>query len=107
MVLGVKMAEIFEKKTRKMPLESVKIKISRIGLRYISSWLKLGMEAKFHEAGTFGGFEKREQSDRQTKFMFYKYRCGSVCSSALCYVYDVPILGEKMLKRLPWIYGFL
>ena len=59
MVLGVKMAEIFEKntrknpfeKSRKRPLESVKIKMSKIGL-----------EPKFHEPGTFGGFGKREQT---------------------------------------------
>ena len=43
MVLGVKMAD-FEKKqmfkTRKMPLESVKMKIWKIGLRHVLSWLK-------------------------------------------------------------------
>ena len=62
MVLGVKMVEIFgkkyekktfEKKTRKRPLESVKIKILKIGLR---SWPKVGLEPKFHEPGNFGGF---------------------------------------------------
>ena len=41
MVLGVKMAEVFEKKplkTRKKPLESVKMKNSKIGLRHVLSW---------------------------------------------------------------------
>ena len=32
------------------------------------------METKFHDPGTFGGFGKREQTYRQTRFMFYKYR---------------------------------
>ena len=60
-----------------MPIESVKIKISKIGLRHVLSWPKLGLEPKFHDPGTFGGFGKREhthrQTDRQTRFMFYKY----------------------------------
>ena len=40
----------------------LKIKISKIGLRHVLSWPKLGLEPKFHESGTFGGFGKREQS---------------------------------------------
>ena len=40
----------------------LKIKISKIGLRSDLSWPKLGLEPKFHESGTFGGFGKREQS---------------------------------------------
>ena len=44
----------------------LKIKISKIGLRHVLSWLKLGLTAKFHDAGTFGGFGKRGQTDRQT-----------------------------------------
>merc|ERR1712102_59091 len=82
MVLGVKTAEIFEKKiqkktfekTRKRPLESVKIKILKIGLRSDLSWPKVGLEPIFHEPGTFGGFGKCEQTNRHTRFMFYKYR---------------------------------
>ena len=73
MVLGVKMAEIFEKntkktfeKTRKMPLESIKIKIFKIGLRSDLSWPKVGLKPKFHEPGTFGGFGKCKQTHRQT-----------------------------------------
>ena len=54
------MAEIFGEKTRKT--HSLKIKISKIGIRHVLSWLKLGLEPKFHEPGTFGGFRKREQS---------------------------------------------
>ena len=73
MVLGVEMAEIFEKKhakknilkTRKRPLESVKIKILKIGLRSDLSWPKVGLQPKFHELGTFSGFGKREHTDRQ------------------------------------------
>ena len=52
----------------------LKIKILKIGLRSDLSWPKLGLEPKFHEPGTFGGFGKREQTDTQTRFMFYKYR---------------------------------
>ena len=49
-----------------MPLESVKMKNSKIGLRHVLSWPKLGLEPKFYESGTFGGFGKREHTDRQT-----------------------------------------
>ena len=56
----------------------LKIKILKIGLRHVLSWPKLGLEPKFHDPGTFGGFGKRGQTDRQThtqtRFMFYKYR---------------------------------
>ena len=44
-----------------MSIESVKIKISKIGLRHVLSWPKLGLEPKFHDPGTFGGFKKRGQ----------------------------------------------
>ena len=44
----------------------LKIKISKIGLRHVLSWPKLGLESKFHDPGTFGGFGKRGQTDRQT-----------------------------------------
>ena len=44
----------------------LKIKILKIGLRSDLSWPKVGLEPKFHEPGTFGGFGKREQTDRQT-----------------------------------------
>merc|ERR1712102_143399 len=40
----------------------LKIKISKIGLRHVLRWLKSGLEPKFHESGTFGGFGKRRQS---------------------------------------------
>ena len=30
--------------------------------RHVLSWPKLGLEPKFYESGTFGGFGKREQS---------------------------------------------
>ena len=53
-------------KTRKRPLESVKIKILKIGLQHVLSWPKLGLEPKFHEPGTFGGFGKREHTDTHT-----------------------------------------
>ena len=32
------------------------------------------LKPKFYEAETFGGWEKRGQTNRQTRFMFYKYR---------------------------------
>merc|ERR1711963_1372135 len=44
----------------------LKIKISKIGLRHVLSWPKLGLAPKFHESRTFGGFGKREQTYRQT-----------------------------------------
>ena len=44
---------------------TLKIKISKIGLRHILSWPKLGLEPKFHDPGTFGGFGKRKQTDIQ------------------------------------------
>ena len=37
----------------------LKIKISKIGLCHVLSWPKLGLEPKFHDPGTFGGFGKR------------------------------------------------
>ena len=40
----------------------LKIKIPKIGFRHVLSWPKLGLESKFHESGTFGGFGKRAQS---------------------------------------------
>ena len=52
----------------------LKIKISKIGLCSDLSWPKLGLEPKFHEPGTFGGFVEREQTDTQTRFIFHKYR---------------------------------
>ena len=36
-----------------------------MGLRHVLSWPKLGLEPKFHDPGTFGGFGKREQTDTQ------------------------------------------
>ena len=48
------------------------------GLRHVLSWSKLGLEPKFHDPGTFGGFGKRGQTDTHTRFMFYKYRLDSV-----------------------------
>ena len=54
----------------------LKMEISKIGLRHVLSWPKLGLEPKYHEPGTFGAFGKREQTHRHTytRFMFYKYR---------------------------------
>ena len=84
MVLGVKMAEIFEKKhaknTKKCILKNTKkahrirIFFLKIGLRSDLSWPKLGLEPKCHEPGTFSGFGKREHTNTQTRFLFYKYR---------------------------------
>ena len=61
-----------KKKTQKRPLESVEMKMSKIGLCSDLSWPKLGMESKFHEPGTFGGFGKRKHTNIHTRFMFYK-----------------------------------
>ena len=47
----------------------LKIKISKIGLRHVLSWSKLGLEPKFHDTWTFGGFGKRGQTNTQTKFI--------------------------------------
>ena len=35
---------------------------------------KIRMDQKFNDAGTFGGFGKRGQTDTHTRFMFYKYK---------------------------------
>ena len=48
-----------------MPLESVKMKNSKIGLRHVLSWPKLGLKPKFHDPGSFGGFGKRGQTNPQ------------------------------------------
>ena len=61
------MAKIFFK-TRENPFcltldhmpPPLKIKISKIGLRSDLSWPRLGLDPKFHDPGTFGGFGKRE-----------------------------------------------
>ena len=39
-----------------------KKKMLKIGLRSDLRWPKLGLEPKFHDPGTFGGFGKCEQS---------------------------------------------
>ena len=62
------MAEIFEKTLEKpifLTLDPLKIIISEIGLRHVLSWPNLGLEPKFHDPGTFGGFGKRGQTHRQ------------------------------------------
>ena len=41
-----------------MPIESVKIKISKIGLRHVLSWPKLGLEPKLHDPGQGGRFHQ-------------------------------------------------
>ena len=51
---------IFEFVYEKKPLESVKMKN---WFRHDPTWPK-GLEPKFHDAGTSGGFGKCEQSDR-------------------------------------------
>ena len=43
----------------------LKIKISKIGLRHVLSWPKLGLEPKSYESGTFGCFGKREHTATQ------------------------------------------
>ena len=63
----------------------LKIKISKIRLRHVVSWPKLGLESKFHKARTFGGFGKRGQTHRPTSFMFNKYRCANVQVSGDAY----------------------
>ena len=40
----------------------LKIKILKIGLRSDLSWAKVGLEPKYHEPGSFGGFGKCQQS---------------------------------------------
>ena len=39
---------------------------SKIGLRHGLSWPKLGLEPKYHDPWTSGGFGKRGQTDTQT-----------------------------------------
>ena len=40
----------------------LKIKILKIAIRSDLRWPKLGLDPKFHDPGTFGGFGKCEQS---------------------------------------------
>ena len=42
--------------------DPLKIKISKIGLRHVLRWPKLGLEPTFHDPGTFGGFGKPEHT---------------------------------------------
>ena len=44
------------------PYPPLKMNNSKIRLRRVLSWPKLGPKPKFHDAGTFGGFRKRAQS---------------------------------------------
>ena len=80
MSLGPQMADISVNNemanfnTRPYGDPSLKIKISKIGLRHVFSWPKLGLEPKFHDAGIFGGLGKRGQTHKQTRFMFSKYK---------------------------------
>ena len=48
------------------PPSPLKIKISKIRLRHVLSWPKLGLEPKFHNPGSYGGFGIREHTDTQT-----------------------------------------
>ena len=41
-----------------------------IGLRHVLSWPMLGLEPKFHDPGTFGGFVKRAQSLSYIQLIF-------------------------------------
>ena len=41
------------------------MKYKKIGLCHVLSWPKRRLESKFHDAGTFAGFEKRGHTDRQ------------------------------------------
>ena len=45
----------------------------KIGLRSDLGLPKLGLEPKFHDAGTSGGLGK-QITNKLTRFMFYKYR---------------------------------
>ena len=77
MNLGTQMAKIKmdKEKHEKSPLEFLKRKHLNIGLRHVLSWTKRNQDPKFHENG---GFRKHgqihPQTDRQTRFMFNKYR---------------------------------
>ena len=71
----------------------LKIKISKIGLRSDLSWPKLGLEPKFHEPGTFGGFGKREQThthtDRQDSCfisIYYTIACHDISALKWCII---------------------
>ena len=39
--------------------------LSKFGLRHVLSWPKLGLGPKFHDPGSFGGFGKRGQTNKQ------------------------------------------
>ena len=54
------------------------MKNSEIGLPHVLSWPKLGLEPEYRDPGTFGGFGKLAEIDRQTRFMLYKYRYSKI-----------------------------
>ena len=62
---------------------------SCFNLAQILSWPKVGLGPKCHDTGTFGGFGKRGQINRQTRFMFFKYR------------YDPKVMNIQLEKRNP------
>ena len=73
-----------------MPIESVKIKISKIGLRHAPTRPKWRLEPKFHEAGTFGAWEKTwtdRHTHTHTRFMFYKYRNRGLHTGSVQYIH--------------------
>ena len=51
------------------PCGELKIKMSKIGLRHVLSWPKLGLEPKCHDPVTFGGFRKCAQIYRKVCFI--------------------------------------
>ena len=53
---------VYEKNTKINPPKSLEIKISKIGFHSLLSWSKVDLEAKFHEAMTFSGWENLEQN---------------------------------------------
>ena len=53
----------------------LKSRNSKIRLHSVLSWPKIGIEPKFHEDVTSGGWDYRGQTDRQTTFLNYICRC--------------------------------
>ena len=42
----------------------LEITILKIGLRHVLSWPKIGIEPNIHDAGSFGGFGKCEETNK-------------------------------------------
>ena len=70
------------------------MKKSIIGLPHVLSWPKLGLDSKFHDPGTFGGFGKHEQTHTQSRYNtemshFQNGRCHHLWYWPICQMWSL------------------